>query len=92
MNWELRLLEYVTNVAVAFDCFLSAILGGLPGETLSGRAGSAEAEGKLQGKIFAPLIDALMHLLHLFPTWRGHCAKAILDDEARARVVLEQRT
>ena len=79
------------GVVVTFDCFLSALAGGLPGETLSGRAGTAEAEGKLRGKIFAPAIDALMHVLGLYPTWRGHCAHAVLGDMARAQAVLEQR-
>ena len=84
--------SYILNIAIALDVLASAVLAGQPGETLSGRAGTAEAEGKLRGKIFAPLIDALMHLLRLFPTWRGHCAQAVLDDMARARAVLGQRT
>jgi hypothetical protein len=88
--WELRLLEYVSNLAIAVDILLSAVLAGDPGETLSGRAGSALLEGKLRGKIFAPIIDVTMHLLHLYPRWRGHCADAVANDKARAQAVLNQ--
>jgi hypothetical protein len=80
--WELRLLEYVSNLAIAVDILLSAVL--------SGRAGSALLEGKLRGKIFAPIIDVTMHLLHLYPRWRGHCADAVANDKARAQAVLNQ--
>jgi hypothetical protein len=83
--------NYVSNVLVSFDCFVSTIFGGQPGETLSGRAGSAYLEGKLRGKIFCPMIDALMHLVGQFPTWRGHCMKAIDGDKQRATTVLDQR-
>ena len=92
VSWEVRLLEYVSNLAIAGDLLLSAVMAGEPGETLSGRAGSALLEGKLRGKIFAPLIDVLMHAVGLYPTWRGHCVHAIDGDRARARAVLEQRT
>ena len=84
--------KYVFNVLITFDCFVSAIFGGEPGESLSGRAGSALLEGKLTGKIFAPPIDVFMHLVRQFPTWRGHCVKAIEGDKLRAQAVLAQRT
>lgn len=83
---------YLTNLLVALDVLVSAVLAGLAGETLSGRAGSALLEGKLRGKIFAPPIDALMHLVGEYPTWRGHCVAAVKGDKARALAVLEERT
>jgi hypothetical protein len=84
--------EYVSNVLITFDCFVSALTGGKPGETLSGRAGSAWLEGKLRGEVFCPVIDVLMHIVGQFPTWRGHCVAAIEGDKRRAQVVLDQRT
>jgi hypothetical protein len=84
-------MSYVFNLVFAFDILGSAITGGQPGESMSGRAGSALLEGKLRGKIFAPMIDVLMHVVGQFPTWRGHCAAAIDGDKQRAKAVLEQR-
>ena len=82
---------YVFNVLIALDCLGSALTGGQPGETLSGRAGSALLEGKLRGKVLAPLIDTLMHIVGEFPTWRGHCVAAVEGDKLRAQAVLSQR-
>jgi hypothetical protein len=83
---------YVFNLLIALDVLGSAILAGQPGETMSARAGSALLEGKLRGKIFAPMIDGLMHIVGAFPTWRGHCVKAVEGDKLRAAAVLAQRT
>jgi hypothetical protein len=85
-------MSYLFNLLIALDVLASAILAGQPGETLSGRAGSALLEGKTRGKIFAPAIDVLMHLVGAFPSWRGHCVAAIDGDKRRAAAVLGQRT
>lgn len=84
--------RYGINLLLAIDGLLSALLAGQPGDTLSGRAGSALLEGKLRGRIFAPMIDVLMHLVGQFPTWRGHCVKAVQGDRLRAQAVLAERT
>jgi hypothetical protein len=83
---------YVFNLLIALDCLGSALTGGEPGETMSGRAGSAWLEGKLRGKIFCPAIDVLMHAIGQYPIWRGHCVAAIQGDKIRAQAVLSQRT
>lgn len=85
-------MSYVLNVLISLDCLASSILGGAPGETMSGRAGSALLEGKLRGKIFAPPIDVLMHLVGQYPKWRGHCVASIAGDRRRAEAVLLERT
>lgn len=72
---------YLFNVALGLDLFASAVLGGLPGETLSGRAGAAQASGKLRGKIFAPVIDWIMRD-------PNHCAEAVKGDVLRAMAVI----
>jgi hypothetical protein len=72
---------YCDNVALGWDLLGSAMTGGRSGETISGRTGSSLLEGKLKGRIFAPLIDLIM--------WkRGHCIGAIAGDRLRAQAVL----
>lgn len=79
------LKSYLFNVALGLDLFASAILGGTPGETLSGRAGSAYEQGKLRGRIFCPLINFVMRDPQ-------HCQQARLGDIARARVVIKDQS
>lgn len=73
--------QYCLKVALGWDVLLSAYLNGRPGETLSGRAGSALLQGKLRGHIFAPIIDFIMDK-------RGHCVEAVKGDEMRSQAVL----
>lgn len=75
-------MTYLYNVALGLDLLASAILGGKPGETLSGRAGSAYAQGKLRGRIFCPLINWILRDPE-------HCQKAVKDDMART-VIADQ--
>jgi len=72
---------YLFNVLLALDLLGSALTGGLPGETLSGRAGTAQRQGKLRGRLFAPLIDFIM-------SDPQHCEQAIQGDLLRARAVI----
>lgn len=71
---------YLFNVLLALDVLGSALLRGLPGETLSGRAGTAQRQGKLRGRIWAPCINWLMCNPH-------HCEEAIRGDILRAKAV-----
>lgn len=73
--------RYVFDVLLSLDMLASALTGGIPGETLSGRAGTAQREGKLRGRIFVPIINLIM--------WnRNHCAEAIDGDIRRAKAVV----
>ena len=72
---------YLINVLLGLDYFASCLTGGLPGTTLSGRAGSAYLQGKLRGKIFAPVIDFIMRK-------KGHCVAAVQGDILRAKAVI----
>lgn len=74
-------MTYFYNVLIALDYLGSAITGGVPGTTLSGRAGSAYLEGKLRGRIFCPLINFLMRDPE-------HCQHAVQGDILRARAVI----
>jgi hypothetical protein len=72
---------YFINVLLGLDLFASAVLGGRVGETLSGRAGAAQAQGKLRGRIFAPIINFLARN-------HDHCANAVGGDIRRAMAVI----
>lgn len=72
---------YLVNVLLGLDLFASAICGGRAGETLSGRAGTAYAQGKLRGKIFAPFINFLFRN-------PNHCRLAVIGDVMRAQAVI----
>ena len=76
---------YVFNVLLALDVLGSALLNGMPGETLSGRAGTAQREGRLRGRILAPIIDWIMRD-------PNHCQEAIAGDIARAKAVIADDT
>lgn len=78
--------SYIFDVAIGFDMFASTlILGGLPGETLSGRAGTAQRQGHLRGLIFAPVIN--------FLAWnRNHCKEAIDGDIQRAKATIADQS
>lgn len=76
---------YLFNVALALDMFGSALCGGIPGETLSGRAGSSASQGKLKGKILSSLINLLF--------WnKMHCSTAVTNDMKRAQAVIVDDT
>lgn len=85
-------MSYFGNVALGLDLFASALTGGKPGETLSGRAGSAWLNGTLRGRIFCPAIDVIMHLVGAYPKWRGHCVHAISGDILRAQAVIADQS
>lgn len=76
---------YLLNILLALDVLGSAILAGKPGETLSGRAGSAQKQGKLRGRILAPIIDFIMRK-------KGHCLGAVQGDILRAKAVIADQS
>lgn len=74
-------MSYLFNVLLALDLLGSALTGGIIGETLSGRAGTAQRQGKLRGRIFAPIINFIMGD-------PNHCEEAIAGDMRRAAAVI----
>lgn len=74
--------SYCMKIALGLDVLLSAYLNGRPGETLSGRAGSALLQNKFRGYVFSRIIDFIMRK-------RGHCVSAVRGDELRAQAVIE---
>lgn len=78
-------MSWCYNSLLGLDLFASAMTGGRPGETLSGRAGTAQLQGKLKGRILAPIINFIMRS----PT---HCVDAIQGDIQRAQAVIADDT
>lgn len=68
---------------IAVDQLLNALLGGMADETLSSRAYRAEVKGRIFGKIFRPLIDAL------FFFDKDHCFKSYLSELNRRHLPRE---
>jgi hypothetical protein len=74
-------VKYLFNVLLALDLLGSALTGGTPGETLSGRAGTAQREGTLRGRLLAPIVNFIMRD-------PNHCQEAIQGDINRAKAVI----
>jgi hypothetical protein len=74
-------VKYLYNVLLGIDMLGSTITGGIPGETLSGRAGISKRRGKLSGRIFSAIIDWLARN-------PNHCEEAIANDIRRATAVI----
>ena len=70
-------MQYLLNIAIAFDQLLNALLDGAPDETLSSRAYRADRDGKLFGRVFRPVIDVL------FFFQPRHCYESYLDEVRR---------
>lgn len=66
--------QYILANLIALDQLANTLLAGSPDETLSARAYRTEQQGKRLGKVFRPLIDALL--------WfdRDHCRQAYLAE------------
>lgn len=64
------------RILVAFDIFVFSLLtlgNAQRNETISAAAWSLEQDGRLQGRIFRPLIDFLLRWMepdHCFRSWR----------------------
>ena len=75
---DLELRARLLILLISVDSLLLAIftLGNCErGETISACAWSLEQDGKLLGRIFRPLIDALFHFIE-----RDHCSESWLAE------------
>jgi len=73
---------------------LLALLCGFRGwadETLSSRTWRSYVKGKVAGRLFRPLIDALFFWQRLRPDADGHCHHAHLNERDRLGVLPEMR-
>jgi phosphohistidine phosphatase SixA len=71
---------YLLNNLIALDQLVNTLLGGHADETLSSRAYRAEQTGKIFGKFFRPLIDAV------FFWQKQHCYKGYLAEKQRRQL------
>ena len=79
------MVRYLKNVLLGLDQLGTTLVGGYPDETLSSYAYRLERDGKLGGRIFRPLIDAL-------PFWGPeHCKSSYLSERAREHIPPELR-
>lgn len=76
--------QRLLNLFTAFDqlAYVLVTLGyGYPDETLSSAAWRSEQNGRIFGRIFRPLIDALLR-----PIEREHCYQAYLAERRRLQL------
>ena len=77
------------NLFTALDQFVYVLLTlgyGYPDETLSSAAWRAEQKGRVFGRVFRPVIDALLR-----PIERDHCYQAYLAERRRLQFPRELR-
>ncbi|UJX40889.1 hypothetical protein K9F62_19740 [Desulfovibrio sp. JY] len=70
--------QYIWNVLLGLDQFLSVLTGGDPDETVSSRVGKASAAGSRIGRMLEICLDAVFGA--------GHCRRSIEADEGGQRV------
>lgn len=78
-------MSYPVRVLLAIDQLVTALLGGWPDESLSSYAWRLERQGKLGGKIFRPIIDAIFW-------WDpNHCFNAMMAERGMRQLPPEFR-
>ena len=73
--------QRVLNLLIALDQFLFCVVclgGSSPDETASAAAWRLETQGRWQGKVFRPFIDALF-----WPVQNDHCMQAFYSEKWR---------
>lgn len=79
------IVSWLRQVSIAIDQLANAIIGGWADETLSSCAYRMELDGRLWGKVFRPLIDAL------FFFQPNHCKLAFDGERQRLQSPPELR-
>ena len=73
--------RYLQNLLIGLDEFANTLLGGAPGDTISGRAGRAAKDGRVWGRFLCYLLNKIQ---------KNHCTEAIAHDaEGRHKESLE---
>lgn len=78
--WQ-RIKQFPIELFLAIDQLLNVLLLGAADETLSARSYRADRDGKVFGRVFRPMIDALFF-------WQdtgglGHCRQAYEREKSR---------
>ena len=79
-------LQWVYNVLLAISQLASAILGGDPDESISGRTGKASLAGKLWFVKFQEPVINWIFLDPISDKSEGHCRKSIEKDEGKKQI------
>ena len=75
---------WLLRIAIAFDALVQCPFPyGIPGETISARAGKAKRRGKRWGCLLCAFLDLFQ---------RGHCEAAVQGDIRRAQAVIDDLT
>jgi hypothetical protein len=83
------MIRRIVNILVALDQLIYVLITlgyGMPDETLSSAAYRSERDGRILGRVFRPLIDAL------FFFQPGHCKIAYDCERRRAQLPAEFRS
>lgn len=81
--------QRILNILTAIDQLVYVVITlgyGFPDETLSSAAWRAEQKGRIFGRLFRPVIDALLR-----PIEREHCYVAYLAERRRIQFPKELR-
>jgi hypothetical protein len=81
--------QRILNLLIAIDQLIYVVItlgSGCPDETMSSAAWRLEQKGKIQGKIFRPLID------WLFWFDPDHCKTSYESEVQRAKALLASKT
>jgi len=81
--------QRILNFLIAIDQLIYVVItlgSGCPDETMSSAAWRLEQKGKIQGKIFRPLID------WLFWFDKDHCKTSYESEVQRAKALLASKT
>jgi hypothetical protein len=81
--------QRILNLLIAIDQLIYVVItlgSGCPDETMSSAAWRLEQKGKIQGKIFRPLID------WLFWFDPDHCRTSYESEVKRAKALLASKT
>lgn len=76
--------QRILNLLIALDQLAWVVLTlgkGYPDETISAALWRMEQQGKIAGRIFRPLVDALFR-----PIEKDHCRKAWLSEVQRSQL------
>jgi hypothetical protein len=78
------LMDFFAEVSDATSQLISTILGGMPGETLGGRA--ARSKHQVFWSAFCKCLNFVMS-----PRSRNHCERALDRDKERSKAILSVR-
>lgn len=78
--------QYILNVLIGLDQFITTWFGGWPDETISSYLYRLDIQGKPAGRMFRPVVDWMFSGIEDF-----HCRNAFLSEKDRRQFPPELR-